>query len=134
MAQQEREKAMLMAAKMLANYPIDKLNQEDVNTIFVHGNIIGAFICGARWEARNPESPWVNISEQMPEDSVPTLSNKDLGRHTVKVMVRMKNNNWIMETRRRVFPNGQWNWDLPSRMRDQITHWMPIPPIPATVD
>lgn len=104
-----------------------------MNTIFVHGNIIGVFICGVRWADRNPESPWVNISERMPEDSLPELANKELRKKDIKAIILFKDGR-IMEGHRRISSVGTWYWNIPLRMREDITHWMPIPPVPATID
>lgn len=125
----DRETAMLIAAKLLAKAPVDGLSREDVNTMYVHGNIAGAFICGVRWADRNPESPWVNISERMPEDSLPELSIKERERQSVKVMILRKSGQ-VMEAARRISLDGTWYWNIPYRMREDITHWMPIPPVP----
>ena len=129
----ERETAMLVAAKLLAKAPVDGLSREDVNTMYVHGNIAGAFICGVRWADRNPESPWVQINVRMPEDSLPELSNTELRKKDIKAIILFKDGR-IMEGHRRISSDGSWYWNIPLRMRDQITHWMPIPAIPTTVD
>lgn len=124
---------MLVAANLLAKAPIDKLDVEDLDTMLTHGTITGAFICGVRWADRNPKSPWVHISERMPEDSLPDLSNKELERHSIKVMIQRKSGQ-VMEATRRISLDGKWYWNIPLRMREDITHWMPIPPVPATID
>lgn len=50
----DRKIAMLIAANILAKKPIDQLDKQDFATMINHGNIIGGFICGARWADRNP--------------------------------------------------------------------------------
>lgn len=124
-----REASMLIAANLLQKSPIDELAKEDLETMLKHGNIIGAFICGVRWADKHPESPWIEIGGRMPEDSLPQLSNKELERQSIRVMVRMMNGS-IMEANRRISLDGIWYWNIPTRMRDQITHWMPIPALP----
>ena len=119
---------MLVAAKMLAKSPFDKLDNEVLETMLTHGNIVGAFICGVRWADRNPETPWVDVNTRMPEDSLPHLSNKELERQSIKVMVRMMNGS-VLEANRRISMDGVWYWNIPVRMRDHITHWMPVPSI-----
>lgn len=126
----EREAAILVAANMLANTPIDLMNEEDVSTIIKHGSLIGAFICGVRWADKNPESPWVNIEERMPENSIPEVSDQSRSRAYIKVMVMLMNGN-IMQADRRRSIEGTWYFNIPLRMREQITHWMPIPPAPS---
>lgn len=129
----ERETAMLIAANILAKKPFDQLDKQDLATMINHGNIRGAFICGVRWADRNPESPWVQINERMPEDSLPELANKQLERQSVKVMI-VRRNGQVMEASRRISLDGKWYWNIPVRMRDDITHWMPIPPVPPIID
>ena len=126
----EREAAILVAANILANTPIDMMNKEDVSTMIKHGSVKGAFICGVRWADKNPESPWVNVEERMPESSIPEVSDQSRSRAQIKVMVMLKNGN-IMEATRRKGIHGIWYFNIPLRMRDQITHWMPIPPAPS---
>lgn len=125
----DRETSMLVAANILAKKPFDQLDKQDLATMINHGNVRGAFICGVRWADRNPKSPWVNISERMPEDSLPELSIKERERQSVKVMILRKSGQ-VMEAARRISLDGTWNWNIPYRMRDDITHWMSIPPVP----
>ena len=129
----ERETAMLIAANILAKQPIDQLDKQDLATMINHGNITGAFICGVRWADRNPESPWVQINVRMPEDSLPELSNTELRKKDIKAIILFKDGR-IMEGHRRISTSGIWYWNIPTRMRDQITHWMPIPPVPPIID
>lgn len=124
---------MLVAANLLAKAPIDKLEKEDLKTMLTHGNITGAFICGVRWADRNPESSWVQINERMPEDSLPELSNTELRKKDIKAIIRFKDGR-IMEGHRRISTSGIWYWNIPIRMREDITHWMPIPPVPPIID
>lgn len=119
---------MLIAAKMLAKSPFDKLDNEVLETMLTHGNIVGAFICGVRWADKNPDSPWVDVNTRLPEDSLPHLSNKELERQSIKVMVRMMNGS-VLEANRRISLDGVWYWNIPVRMRDHITHWMPVPSV-----
>ena len=125
----EREKRMMTGAKILAGKPINELTKEERELMMEHGTITGSFICGVRWADQNPENPWINVKERLPEDSLPDLSDKELGRKTVKVIVLMMDGR-IMETCRRIYHDHLWYWNIPSRMREQITHWMPIPPRP----
>ena len=125
----EREKRMMTGAKILAVKPINELTKEERELMMEHGTITGSFICGVRWADQNPENPWINVKERLPEDSLPDLSDKELGRKTVKVIVLMMDGR-IMETCRRIYHDHLWYWNIPSRMREQITHWMPIPPRP----
>ena len=78
---------------------------------------------------RNTKSPWVHVADRMPENSFPELRNPERGRNQIKVMVLLMNNN-VMQAVRRKSTDGIWYFNIPMRMRDQITHWMPIPPIP----
>ena len=128
----ERETSMFLAAKILSG-PIDKINPNDLDTMLEHGNVPGAFICGVRWADRNPESPWINITDRMPEDSLPVLSNpKKTIKKPIKVMVCMKSGQ-VMQATRRTSLDGIWYFNIPLCMRDQITHWMPIPPVPEGI-
>lgn len=125
----EREQRMMIAAKILAGKPINELPKDELDIMLNHGNIIGGFICGVRWADKNPENPWVSVKERLPEDSLPQLTNNELGRKTMKVIVLMMDGR-IMEAYRRIYCNRQWSWNIPIRMREQVTHWMPIPPRP----
>lgn len=129
----ERETAMLIAANILAKKPFDQLDKQDLTTMINHGNIRGAFICGVRWADRNPENPWVQINVRMPEDSLPELSNTELRKKDIKAIILFKDGR-IMEGHRRISSDGTWYWNIPLRMRDDITHWMPIPPVPPIID
>ena len=125
----EREQRMMIGAKILAGTPINELPKDELDIMLNHGYIIGVFICGVRWADQNPENPWISVKERLPEDSLPDLSDKELGRKTVKVIVLMMDGR-IMETCRRIYHDHLWYWNIPSRMHEQITHWMPIPPRP----
>ena len=129
----ERETAMLIAANILAKKPFDQLDKQDLATMINHGNVRGAFICGVRWADRNPESPWVQINVRMPEDSLPELANTELRKKDIKAIILFKDGR-IMEGHRRISSDGTWYWNIPIRMRDQITHWMPITPVPPIID
>lgn len=129
----EREIAMLIAANILAKQPFDQIDKQDLATIINHGNLRGAFICGVRWADRNPESPWVQINVRMPEDSLPELSNTELRKKGIKAIILFKDGR-IMEGHRRISSDGTWYWNIPLRMREDITHWMPIPPVPPIID
>lgn len=119
---------MLIAAKMLAKSPFDKLDNEVLETMLTHGNIVGAFICGVRWADKNPDSPWVDVNTRMPEDSLPELSDETRMRKSIKAFVNMMDGR-LMEVERRIGLNGKWYWNMDIRMREQITHWMPVPSI-----
>lgn len=125
----EREQRMMIAAKILAGKPINELSEKELDIMLNHGNIIGGFICGVRWADKNPESPWVQINVRMPEDSLPELTNTELRKKDIKAIILFKDGR-IMEGHRRISSDGTWYWNIPLRMRDQITHWMPIPPRP----
>ena len=125
----EREQRMMIGAKILAGTPINELPKDELDIMLNHGYIIGGFICGVRWADQNPENPWISVKERLPEDSLPDLSDKELVRKTVKVIVLMMDGR-IMETCRRIYHDHLWYWNIPSRMREQVTHWMPIPPRP----
>jgi hypothetical protein len=128
----ERENRMLAAAKILSG-PINKIDSEDLDRILAHGNIQGAFICGVRWADRNPDSPWYHVEDRMPEDSLPVVSNPTKAiKKPIKVMVCMMNGS-VMQATRRCSIDGKWYFNIPMRMRDQITHWMPIPPVPEEI-
>ena len=129
----EREQRMMIEAGILADSPFDMLPKEQRDGINSYGVVRGAFICGVRWSDRNPESPWVQINVRMPEDSLPELANKQLERQSVKVMI-VRRNGQVMEASRRISLDGKWYWNIPVRMRDDITHWMPIPPVPPIID
>lgn len=129
---QERIREMMAAAEMLAKKTIDQLASHDLDTIINYGPVMGGFICGVHWADKNPESPWVNIEDRMPEESLPEVSNPERSRDYIKVMIRLKNDT-IMEARRKLSHNRMYYWNIPIRMRDQITHWMPIPPLPTEI-
>lgn len=126
----EREQRMMIGAKILAGTPFNELPKDELDIMLNHGNIIGGFICGVRWADKNPENPWVSVNERLPEDSLPLLTNNELGRKTMKVIVLMMDGR-IMEAHRRFYCNRQWYWNIPSRMREQVTHWMPVPLVPS---
>ena len=126
----ERESRILIAAKILARSSSSELSAEDNRLLYTHGPVVGSFICGVRWADKNPESPWVHVDERMPEDSLPKLSDEYKNRRHVKVFLRMKNGR-IMEAERRMGSDDTWYFNTPLCMRDQITHWMPVPPIPT---
>ena len=129
----EREQRMMIEAEILADSPFDMLPKEQRDGINSYGVVRGAFICGVRWADRNPESPWVQINVRMPEDSLPELANTELRKKDIKAIILFKDGR-IMEGHRRISSDGTWYWNIPIRMRDQITHWMPIPAIPTTVN
>lgn len=126
----ERDKRMMEAALFLAKAPFDKIPTEELNLLLDHGNLIGGFICGARWADKNPESPWVHVDERMPEDSLPKLSNEEKERKSIRVLVLMRNGNIMSTIRAYSYGHGRWFFNIPLQMRDQITHWMPVPPRP----
>ena len=64
----EREQRMMIGAKILAGTPINELPKDELDIMLNHGNIIGGFICGARWADKNPESPWIHIESRMSEE------------------------------------------------------------------
>ena len=129
---QQRIKDMMAAAELLAHTPFDLLDEHDFRTMMDYGNIMGGFMCGVRWADRNPESPWIHIEDRMPEDSFPELSNPDRERNRIKVMVRLMNG-MVMEAERRKGYQSKWYFNIPMMMRNQITHWMPIPPLPEEI-
>lgn len=126
----EREQRMMIAAKILAGAPFNELPQDELDIMLNHGSIIGGFICGARWADRNPDLPWYHVEDRMPEDSLPVVSNPTKAiKKPIKVMVCMMNGN-VMQVTRRCSIDGKWYFNIPMRMREQITHWMPIPARP----
>ena len=125
----EREQRMMDAVKILSG-PFYNIHSDDLDRILTHGIFQGAFICGVHWADRNPDSPWYHVEDRMPEDSLPVVSNPTKAiKKPIKVMVCMMNGN-VMQTIRRCSIDGKWYFNIPMRMRDQITHWMPIPPRP----
>lgn len=129
---QQRIKDMMAAAELLSNTPIDLLDEHDFRTMMDYGNIMGGFMCGVRLADRNPESPWIHIEDRMPESSFPELSNPDRERNRIKVMVRLMNG-MVMEAERRKGYQSKWYFNIPMMMCNQITHWMPIPPLPEDI-
>ena len=125
----EREQRMMIAAKILAGTPFNELPQDELDIMINHGNIIGGFICGVRWADKNPENPWIHIESRMPEQSLPELCNRELRKKSIKAILLLKNGRTI-EGYRRISTDGNWYWNIPIRMRDEITHWMPVPPRP----
>lgn len=125
----EREQRMMIAAKILAGAPFNELPQDELDIMLNHGTIIGGFICGVHWADKNPESPWIHIESRMPEQSLPELSNWELRKKSIKAILLLKNGRTI-EGYRRISTDGTWYWNIPIRMRDEITHWMPVPPRP----
>lgn len=129
----EKEISMLLVAKILTRTPIDKVSEEDFKMMFDHDPIQGSFICGVCRAEQNPESPWMSIADRMPEDSLPVLSNpKKIIKKPIKVMVCMRNGQ-VMQATRRTSIDGIWYFNIPLCMRDQITHWMPLPPLPEEI-
>ena len=118
---------MMVAAKILTG-PFYKIANEDLITIIEYGTVTGAFICGVRWADKNPETPWVDVNTRMPEDSLPELSDETKMRKSIKAFVNMMDGR-LMEVERRIGLNGKWYWNMDIRMREQITHWMPVPSI-----
>ena len=125
----EREISMLIAAKLLANEPFDKLREEDLETMLKHGNITGAVICGVRWADQNPESPWIHVGKRLPEDSLPNLSDKERRKVSIRCILRMKSER-IMQGERRMNNDGIWYWNIPMYMREEIVCWMSVPALP----
>ena len=125
----EREQRMMIAAKILAGTPFNELPQDELDIMINHGNIIGGFICGVRWADKNPENPWIHIESRMPEQSLPELCNRELRKKSIKAILLLKNGRTIVGYRR-IRTDGTWYWNIPIRMRDEITHWMPVPPRP----
>ena len=124
----EREKSMFVAAKLLS-CPIDKMDRKDLDTMLEHGNVPGAFICGVRWADRNPESPWIHVDNRMPEDSLPSLSDKERRKVSIRCILRMKSER-IMQGERRMNNDGIWYWNIPMYMREEIVCWMSVPALP----
>ena len=125
----EREQRMMIGAKSLTGTPINEVSEKEREVMMEHGTIVGSFICGVLWADQHPKNPWVSVNERLPEDSLPQLTNNELGRKTMKVIVLMMDGR-IMEAYRRFYCNRQWYWNIPSRMREQVTHWMPVPARP----
>ena len=115
----EREQRMMDAALFLADASTEALNK---------GIVVSSFFSGVRWADKNPESPWVHVDERMPNDSLPRLTNEDKTRGRIKVFVRLKNGNMMKAYFIRV-SNSKWYFNVPLNMRNEITHWMPVPPI-----
>lgn len=127
----EKRNRMFEAAKFLAQqHQEDKLSYDDRQLFYHFGQTAASFVLGARWADK--EGSWINITDRMPEDSLPEVSNPKRSRDYIKVLIRLKNDT-IMEGRRRLSYNRTYYWNIPIRMRDQITHWMPIPPLPSEI-
>ena len=127
----EKKNRMFEAAKFLAQqHQEDKLSYDDRQLFYHFGQTAASFVLGARWADK--EGSWINITDRMPEDSLPEVSNPKRSRDYIKVLIRLKNDT-IMEGRRRLSYNRTYYWNIPIRMRDQITHWMPIPPLPSEI-
>ena len=116
----ERDKRMMEAALFLAKSPFDKLPTEELDLLLDHGNLIGGFICGARWAENNPINPWVNVNERMPEMGVPVLTYMVSFLKGAKpiLLINVLNEKGWKETMRKYY---------------KVTHWMPIPPIEYSV-
>ena len=127
----EKLERMWNAAKMLGKKAAeDTLNYDDRQLLQLHGLVAGSFVIGARWSDK--ESPWIRTDTRMPEKSIPEISSTDRERDQIKVMVRLMNGN-VMQANRRKSSEGIWYFNIPMQMRDQITHWMPIPPLPEDI-
>ena len=127
----EKLERMWNAAKMLGKKAAeDTLNYDDRQLLQLHGLVAGSFVIGARWSDK--ESPWTRTDTRMPEKSIPEISSTDRERDQIKVMVRLMNGN-VMQAYRRKSSEGIWYFNIPMQMRDQITHWMPIPPVPEDI-
>ena len=128
---EDKRNRMFEAAKFLAQqHQEDKLSYDDRQLFYHFGQTAASFVLGARWADK--EGSWINITDRMPEDSLPEVSNPKRSRDYIKVLIRLKNDT-IMEGRRRLSYNRTYYWNIPIRMRDQITHWMPIPPLPSEI-
>ena len=127
----EKIERMWKAAEMLGKKSAeDSLCYDDRQLLFHHGLVAGSFVIGARWS--DNESPWIKTDVRMPEHSLPEISSTDRERDQIKVMVRLMNGN-VMQANRRKSSDGIWYFNIPMQMRDQITHWMPIPPVPEYI-
>ena len=128
---EDKRTRMYEAALLLAQqHQDDKLCYDDRQLFYRFGPTAASFVIGARWSEK--EDSWVSIADRMPEDSLPEVSNPKRSRDYIKVLIRLKNDT-IMEGRRRLSYNRTYYWNIPIRMRDQITHWMPIPPLPSEI-
>ena len=128
---EDKRNIMFEEAKFLAQqHQEDKLSYDDRQLFYHFGQTAASFVLGARWADK--EGSWINITDRMPEDSLPEVSNPKRSRDYIKVLIRLKNDT-IMEGRRRLSYNRTYYWNIPIRMRDQITHWMPIPPLPSEI-
>lgn len=128
----EKRNRMFEAAKFLSQqHQEDKLSYDDRQLFYHFGQTAASFVLGARWADK--EGSWINITDRMPEDSLPVLSNpKKTIKKPIKVMVCMRNGQ-VMQATRRTSIDGIWYFNIPLCMRDQITHWMPIPPLPEEI-
>lgn len=129
---EDKRTRMYEAALLLAQqHQDDKLCYDDRQLFYRFGQTAASFVIGARWSEK--EDSWVSIADRMPEDSLPVLSNpKKIIKKPIKVMVCMKNGH-VMQATRRASIDGTWYFNIPMAMRDQITHWMPIPPVPTEI-
>ena len=128
----EKKNRMFEAAKFLAKqHQEDQLCYDDRQLFYHFGQTAASFVLGARWSEK--EDSWVSITDRMPEDSLPVLSNPQKTiKNPIKVMVCMKSGQ-VMQATRRCSLDGVWYFNIPLCMRDQITHWMPIPPVPEEI-
>lgn len=127
-----KKERMFEAAKFLSQQHKEEQLCYDDRQLFYHfGQTAASFVIGARWSEK--EDSWVSITDRMPEDSLPVLSplQKSI-KKPIKVMVCMMNGQ-VMQATRRCSIDNKWYFNIPMRMRDQITHWMPIPPVPEVI-
>lgn len=88
------------------------------------------------WDDRavNMKSPWIPVTERLPEDDLPADSKRvqlkvlvairdERGRYTIRTQTRARNTYY----RARKF--GNWFWGKDSC--GDVTHWMPLPENPV---
>lgn len=78
-----------------------------------------AFIKGAEWADIHPNSQWIDINKQFPEDDQLVLARVDNGKITLARA-------WIIDTENLL--SVKWTAEyIPLFGEYYITHWMPIP-------
>ena len=89
------------------------------------------FIAGAQWQAK--QSTWISVNEQLPEDVLPTMRERNwitgvLEQTTHSVFVLWKSGVLDIDHRIRS-EDSEWVWGHDPAGRGRVTHWMPIPKI-----
>lgn len=89
------------------------------------------------WDDRavNVKSPWIPVTERLPEDDLPVDSQRqqlkvlvairnEKGKYTIRTQTRVRQKAYYHQPR-----SGRWYWGKHSY--GDVTHWMPLPEVPV---